>query len=144
VSLRFLLIALCVSVCVYVCVCMLASMPHSPAPFNLLICVLLTHPPFSVSLSSTIPLSLHLSPYPFFKLPPKPQHHNIQSTCAYCGMTELDVCSPLVVGQCRSEHEAHLELLREAAEAEVAAAAAAVKGRYSPVVRTYCVFVHFL
>lgn len=52
-------------------------------------------------------------------------------------MTELDVCSPLVVGQCRSEHEAHLELLREAAEAEVAAAAAAVKGRYSPVVSTY-------
>ena len=48
-------------------------------------------------------------------------------------MTELDVCSPLVVGQCREEHEAHLELLREAAEAE----AAAVKGRYSPVVRTY-------
>ena len=61
------------------------------------------------------------------------QYYHIQSTCAYCGMTELDVCSPLVVGQCREEHEAHLELLREAAEAE----AAAVKGRYSPVVRTY-------
>jgi hypothetical protein len=46
------------------------------------------------------------------------------------------------VGQCRSEHEAHLELLREAAEAEVAAAAAAVKGRYSPVVRTHLLCVH--
>ena len=25
--------------------------------------------------------------------------------CAYCGMDELDMCSPLVVGQCRSEHD---------------------------------------
>ena len=123
----------CVCVCACVCVCMLASMPHSPAPFNL------SFLPWA-HLTSTIFLSLFHCPslHPFFNLsPPLFQHHNIQSTCAYCGMTELDVCSPLVVGQCRSEHEAHLELLREAAEAEIAAAAAAVKGRYSPVVSTH-------
>ena len=44
-------------------------------------------------------------------------------------MSELDVCSPLVVGQCRREHDAHLELLKQAAED-----AAATKGRYTPVV----------
>ena len=32
--------------------------------------------------------------------------------CAYCGLGELDVCSPFVVGQCRTEHEAHLALCR--------------------------------
>jgi PHD-finger len=53
----------------------------------------------------------------------------VESTCAYCGMSELDVCSPLVVGQCRREHDAHLELLKQAAED-----AAATKGRYTPVV----------
>ena len=32
--------------------------------------------------------------------------------CSYCSLGELDVCSPFVVGQCRTEHEAHLSLCR--------------------------------
>ena len=31
-------------------------------------------------------------------------------------MTELDVCSPFVVGQCRSEHEAHIAIYKANAE----------------------------
>lgn len=39
-----------------------------------------------------------------------------QSLCAYCGMDEIDLCSPFVVGQCRSEHEAHIALCKSNAE----------------------------
>jgi hypothetical protein len=35
-----------------------------------------------------------------------------EEKCAYCGQSELDVCSPLVVGQYRAEHESHLFLCR--------------------------------
>ena len=35
-----------------------------------------------------------------------------EDKCTYCGLGELDICSPLVVGQCRSEHEAHLSLCK--------------------------------
>ena len=75
------------------------------------------YPILSLTLHSHESLSLHCL------------FHHYQSTCAYCGMSELDVCSPLVVGQCRREHDAHLELLKQAAED-----AAATKGRYTPVV----------
>jgi hypothetical protein len=30
--------------------------------------------------------------------------------CAYCGLKELDICSPLVCGQSRGEHDAHLRM----------------------------------
>lgn len=30
--------------------------------------------------------------------------------CSYCGLTELSLCSPFVVGQSREEHEAHIRL----------------------------------
>jgi hypothetical protein len=33
-------------------------------------------------------------------------------SCAYCGMSEFDLCSPLVIGQCRDEHEAYLNFFR--------------------------------
>lgn len=122
--------------CMYVCMCKCVSIHVNKYAFLtpfVLPFLNITHPP-------SIPF---LPPSHSPSLPSTPQHHNKQSTCAYCGMTELGVCSPLVVGQCRSEHEAHLELLREAAEAEIAAAAAAVKGRYSPVVRTFSVSARF-
>ena len=35
-----------------------------------------------------------------------------EEKCAYCRQSELDVCSPLVVGQCRTEHEAHIALCK--------------------------------
>ena len=35
-----------------------------------------------------------------------------EDKCSYCGLGELSVCSPLVVGQCRTEHEAHLSLCK--------------------------------
>ena len=35
-----------------------------------------------------------------------------EEKCAYCGQSELDMCSPLVVGQYRAEHESHLFLCR--------------------------------
>jgi hypothetical protein len=31
-------------------------------------------------------------------------------TCAYCSLSESELCSPMVVGQCRREHEAALSL----------------------------------
>jgi hypothetical protein len=30
--------------------------------------------------------------------------------CAYCGLLELDICSPMVVGQTYTEHQVYLEL----------------------------------
>lgn len=30
--------------------------------------------------------------------------------CSYCGLTELSLCSPFVIGQSREEHEAHIRL----------------------------------
>ena len=34
----------------------------------------------------------------------------VQEKCVYCGLGELEMCSPLVVGQSRAEHEAVLKL----------------------------------
>lgn len=39
-------------------------------------------------------------------------HDSTEEKCAYCGQGELDLCSPFVVGQCRTEHEAQLSLCK--------------------------------
>jgi hypothetical protein len=36
-----------------------------------------------------------------------------QDKCVYCGLGELELCSPFVVGQSRAEHEAVLQLAQQ-------------------------------
>lgn len=46
-------------------------------------------------------------------------HCNIpQDKCTYCGMGELELCSPFVVGQSRAEHDAVLQLAAQKATAD--------------------------
>eukprot|EP01035_Chromulina_nebulosa_P019311 gene19311-25173_t len=37
-----------------------------------------------------------------------------EMVCRYCGLSELDICSPLVIGQSREEHETHISSSRPA------------------------------
>lgn len=45
-------------------------------------------------------------------------NHLLQEKCVYCGLGELELCSPFVVGQSRAEHEAVLQLAQQKATAD--------------------------